>query len=152
MRDQLNCLLTVVSLYCDDNDDCVFTNYDVTGGWTIGSNIIDGGGVAAAASAGSSWPHQVMSWEYLDTISGEMESDPQLTVTGNMNGNILCLDNDIISTVEGAPGYPENLIVTEYSENLIVDGANLAGVYRRQGDSRVWKYGDFELSFNGKYL
>ena len=95
MRDQLNCLLTVVSLYCDDNDDCVFTNYDVTGGWTIGSNRIDGGGVAAAASAENSWPHQVISWEYLDTINGGWQYDPQLTVTGNININILCLNIDI---------------------------------------------------------
>ena len=76
-----------------------------------------------------------------------MESDPQLTVTGNININILCHNVDIISTVEGAPGYPENLIVKDKTG----DRANLAGVYRRQGDSRVWKYGDYELSFNGEY-
>ena len=61
--------------------------------------------------------------------------------------NILCLNIDIISTVEGAPEYPENLIL----KDLTGDRAKLAGVYRRQGDSRVWKYGDFELSFNGEY-
>ena len=57
------------------------------------------------------------------------------------------LNIHIISTVEGVPEYPENLIV----KDLTGDRANLAGVYRRQGDSRVWKYGDLELSFNGKY-
>ena len=145
MRALLNCLMTVVSLNCDDNDDCVFTNDNVTGIWTIGSNIFVGGAVAAAASAGNSWPHQVISWEYLDT-NGGWQSDPQLTVSGNININILCINIDI-STVEGAPGYPEKLIVKDKTG----DRANLAGVYRRQGDSRVWKYGDYELSFNGKY-
>ena len=61
--------------------------------------------------------------------------------------DILCLNINIISTVEGTPEYPENLIVKEQTG----DRANLAGVYGRQGDSRVWKYGDFELSFNGEY-
>ena len=51
MRDLLNCLMTVVGLYCDDDNDCVFTNYDVTGGWTIGNNIIDGGGLGTVAPA-----------------------------------------------------------------------------------------------------
>ena len=37
-------------------------------------------------------------------------------------------------------------------KDLTGDRANLAGVYRRQGEDRVWKYGDFELSFNGEYL
>ena len=68
-------------------------------------------------------------------------------MTGNININILCLNINIISTVEGAPEYPETLTV----EDLTGDRANLAGVYRREGDSRVWTYGDFELSFNGKY-
>ena len=56
--------------------------------------------------------------------------------------------NIIISAVEGPPpGYPENLTVQDQTG----DRANLAGVYMRQGDSPVWKYGDFQLSFNGKY-
>ena len=49
--------------------------------------------------------------------------------------------------VVGAPEYPENMTVKDQTG----DRANLAGVYRRQGDSRVWKYGDYELSFNGEY-
>ena len=115
----------------------------------IGDLVINVGGVATTARAGGLWPHQVsglLPWMYWDRISGEVEFDSQLTVTGNININILCLDSDI-STVEGAPEYPENLIVMD----LTGDRANLAGVYRRQGDSRVWKYGDYELSFNGEY-
>ena len=111
----------------------------------IGDRLTENGGVATAAPAGDLWPHQVMSWAYVD-ISGVLQYDPQLTVTGNININFLCLNIDI-STVEGAPRYPESLIVKDLTE----DRANLAGVYRRQGDSRVWKYGDYELSFNGKY-
>ena len=95
--------------------------------------------------AGGLWPHQVRSWKY--AVPGRWESDPLLTVTGNININILCLNINIISTVEGAPEYPENLTVKDKSG----DRANLAGVYKRQGDSKVWKYEDFELSFNGKY-
>ena len=87
--------MTVVGLYCDDDNDCVFTNYDVTGTWTIGNNIIDGGGVGTAAPAGDLWPHQVMPWEYLDRFN-ELQSDPLLTVTGNININILCLYINIL--------------------------------------------------------
>ena len=62
--------------------------------------------------------------------------------------NILCFNINIISTVAGAPPeYPVNITV----QDLTGDRANLAGVYRRHGDSRVWTYGDLELSFNGKY-
>ena len=49
--------------------------------------------------------------------------------------------------IEGAPGYPEKLTVKDQTG----DRANLVGVYRRQGDRKIWKYEDFELSFNGKY-
>ena len=151
MRALLNCFTTVVSLYFDDDDDdCVFANNDFTvRGWTIGELKL-GYGLGTAAPAGDLWPHQVISWEYWSGgILGiqEYRSDPQLTVIGNINCNILCLDIDI-SILEGAPpGYPENLIVKDQTG----DRANLAGVYRRQGDSRVWKYGDYELSFNGEY-
>ena len=50
---------------------------------------------------------------------------------------------------EGPPGigYPQRLVVKDDTGHR----ANLAGVYRRQGDSRTWKYGEYELSFNGKY-
>ena len=53
-----------------------------------------------------------------------------------------------ISTVEGAPEYPENITIKDKTG----ENSDLAGVYRRQGEDRVWKYGDFELSFNGEYL
>ena len=53
-----------------------------------------------------------------------------------------------ISTVEGAPEYPENINIKDKTG----ENSDLAGVYRRQGEDRVWKYGDFELSFNGEYL
>ena len=142
-----NCFMTMVSLYCDD-DDWVITDNDITAGyWLIGSDpATNSGGVGTVDPAGDQWPHQVRDWKYY-TTSGGWQSDPLLTVTGNININILCLNINIISTVEGHPGYPENLNVTD----LTGDRVNLAGVYRRQGDSRVWKYGDLELSFNGKY-
>ena len=131
----------MVSLFCEDDNDCVINNNDnADGHWTIGRQV---NGVRLADSAEGLWPHQVKSWEYW---SRGWQPDPQLTVTGNVNINILCLNIDI-STVEGAPGYPENLIV----KDLTGDKVNLAGVYRGQGDSRVWKYGDYELSIDGKY-
>ena len=52
-----------------------------------------------------------------------------------------------MNNVEGAPGYPDKLIV----KDMTGDRANLAGVYRRQGKSPVWKHRNYELSFNGKY-
>ena len=77
MRALLNCSLTVVSLYCDDDDDddCDFT----ARGWTIGDQDI-----WTAAPAGDLWPHKVRDWEYWNNTSGEVESDPKLTVTGNI--------------------------------------------------------------------
>ena len=112
----------------------------------IGPNpATNSGAVTTADPAGVQWPHQVKAWEYLN--DGEWVSDPLLTVTGNISINILCLNINIISTVEGPTEYPEKLTV----KDITGDRANLAGVYRRQGDSRVWKYGDLELSFNGKY-
>ena len=146
MRDLLFYILTVVSLYCDDDDYCVIviTTNDITvGGWTIGIPET----LRTAAPVGDLWPHQVRDWEYYNDTSKEWQFDPQLTVTGNINGHVFCLNIVITSTVEGAPGYPENLTVKDQT----ADRANLAGVYRKQGDSRVWKYEDFQLSFNGKY-
>merc|ERR1712062_930025 len=97
---------------------------DNAGGWKIGSDpATDRGGVATLRPAGDQWPHQVRDWKYA-TTSGEWVSDPLLTVT------------------EGHPGYPDKLNATD----LTGDRTNLAGVYRRQGNSRVWKYGDLELS------
>ena len=83
----------MVSLYCDDDDDCVITNNDTTGGYlTIGDPATDAGGVATVNPAGDLWPHQVRSWQY---AIQEWQSDPQLTVTGNVNIDILCLNIDI---------------------------------------------------------
>ena len=87
MKDQKKYSMTVVSLYCDDDDDCVITNNDITGGgWAIGDPATNAGGVRTAAPAGDLWPHQVRSWEY-HTTSGGWLSDPLLTVTGNNNIN-----------------------------------------------------------------
>ena len=93
MRALLNCLTTVVSLCCVDDDDCDFTNDDITvGKWVIRDDTVS---ESVASAAPAPLPHQVMSWEYLDITTGEWESDPQLTVTGNININILCLNIDI---------------------------------------------------------
>ena len=53
-----------------------------------------------------------------------------------------------ISTVEGRPEYPESLTIKDKTG----DSPQLEGVYRRQGDSLVWRYGDYEISYNGKYF
>ena len=111
----------------------------------IGDPASDNGGVASVDPAGDLWPHQVRSWKYSDGENDQ--SDPLLTVTGNININILCLNINIISTVEGVPEDPENLTVKDQTG----DRANLAGVYRRKGDSKVWRYQDFKLLFNGKF-
>ena len=119
------------------------TIHDITGGkWMIGDTATELGGVLSVDPAGDLWPHQVTSWKI---YSGGWQSDPQLTVTGIINIDILFLYIDIISTLEGRPEHPENITV----EDETGDRAHLAGVYIRQGDSRVWKYGDYELSFNG---
>ena len=78
----------MVSLYCDD-DDCVITDNDITGGrWVIGPDPAtdEEGDVGTAGPAGDQWPHQVRDWEYY--TSGKWQSDPLLTVTGNININI----------------------------------------------------------------
>ena len=102
MRDLINCFTTVVSVFCDDDDVCVITNNDITGGrWMIGDPATNFGGVETAATAGNLWPHQVRSWNYW---SEGWQSDPQLIVTGNINIDILYLNIDIISTVpRGTP-------------------------------------------------
>ena len=76
----------MVSLHCDDDDDCVINNNDITvGNWWIGPDPAtkESGGVYTAAPAGDLWPHQVRSWQYANAIL-EWQSDPQLTVTGNI--------------------------------------------------------------------
>ena len=52
-----------------------------------------------------------------------------------------------ISTVEGATEYPDEITIKDKTG----DRSSLAGVYRRQGEDRLWKYRDFQLSFNGEY-
>ena len=53
-----------------------------------------------------------------------------------------------ISNIEGAPEYPDEITILDVTG----DRSRLEGVYRRQGEERVWKYRDYELSFNGEYL
>ena len=36
-------------------------------------------------------------------------------------------------------------------KDLTGEKSELAGVYWRQGDSRLWKYGEYELRFDGEY-
>ena len=72
--------MTMVSLFCEDDNDCVINNNDnADGHWTIGRQV---NGVRLADSAEGLWPHQVKSWEYW---SRGWQPDPQLTVTGNIS-------------------------------------------------------------------
>ena len=77
----------MVSLYCDY---CTITNNDITGGrWKIGSDpATDRGDVMTEDPAGNLWPHQVSSWQYSNIIT-QFVTDPYLTVTGNININVL---------------------------------------------------------------
>ena len=117
----------------------------IAGYWVIGDPSTDTGGVESDDPAEDLLPHQVR-WSQVKGDGGWW-NDPQLTVIGNININILCLNIDITTTEGAPPGYPENLIVKDKTGYR----ANLTGVYRRHGDSRVWKYGDFEFSFNGDF-
>ena len=45
-------------------------------------------GVSTVDPAGDLWPHQVRAWEYA-VVGGGWGSDALLTVTGNININIL---------------------------------------------------------------
>ena len=58
---------------------------DITGGyWLIGADPeSNSAGVTSADPAGGLWPHQVRSWKYVS--GGKLQSDPQLTVTGNID-------------------------------------------------------------------
>merc|ERR1712113_110624 len=87
---------------------------------------IDAGGVSTVVSNTNLLPDQISEWKYW--ADGEWQTDPLLTVT------------------EGAPEYPENITIKDKTG----ENSDLEGVYRRQGGDRVWKYGDFELSFNGE--
>jgi len=84
------------------------------------------GGVDTVVTNTNLLPHQISEWEY--AVGGKWQTDPLLTVT------------------EGAPEYPEIITIKDKTG----ENSDLAGVYRRQGENRVWKYGDFELSFNGE--
>ena len=52
-----------------------------------------------------------------------------------------------MSVLEGLPEYPESLTIKDKTGKY----SELVGVYEKQGDSRVWKYGEFEFVFSGKY-
>ena len=83
-------LVTTMLLLC--NNDFIGP-YQIAGRgrWAIGDPASFSGDFSAAP-AGDLWPHQVMSWEYRDRFN-EFQSDPLVTVTGNIN--ILCIDIDI---------------------------------------------------------
>jgi len=103
--------------------------YDNTGHWLIGDDpASDAGGVSTAEGNLQTWPHQVKGWKYPDYDS-KFITDDQLTVT------------------EGRPEYPESLTIKDETG----DSPQLEGVYRRQGDSLMWKYVDYEISYNGKF-
>ena len=109
----------------------------------IGDPASNVGGVATVEYNLQTWPHQVTEWEYSDN---GWKTDDQLSVTGDINIMISMIIL-IISTVEGRPEYPESLTIKDETG----DSPHLEGVYRRQGDSLVWRYGDYEISYNGKY-
>ena len=137
------CFIVLVSLYCGE---CVGTDIDVTAGrWKIGPDpASNAGGVDTVEGSQTGWPQHITDWEYL--AGGKWHPDPNLSVTGNSYIEISVSILTIFS-VEGPPADPELVnILDETGQNSV-----LAGGYRRQGDSRVWRYGDFELSFNGRY-
>ena len=115
----------------------------IDGYWLIGDPASDAGGVASVEGNLQTWPHQVTRWQYHDN---GWKTDDQLTVTGDINIMISVIISTI-STVEGRPEYPESLTIKDETG----DSPQLEGVYRRQGDSLVWKYGDYEISYDGKY-
>ena len=84
-----NYFTTIVSLYCDDDDDFVITHNGIAGGyWLIGPDPeSNSGGVASADPAGDLLPHQVRSWKYVS--GGNLLSDDQLTVAQSFQGNVL---------------------------------------------------------------
>ena len=61
------------------------TNIDMTGGrWAIGPDpATDAGGVSTAVSNTNLLPHQISEWEYA-IGGGKWQTDPLLTVTGNI--------------------------------------------------------------------
>ena len=142
--DLTKCFTEIVSLYCGG---CVGTDIDVTGGaWMIGPDPeSDTGYVKTVEGSQTALPQDVPDWEYWN--GDKWQPDPTLTVTGNSNIETSVSILTIFSVEGPPPPYPELVnIKDETGEN-----SERAGVYRRQGDSRVWRYGDFELSFDGKY-
>ena len=53
-----------------------------------------------------------------------------------------------MSVLEGLPEYPESLSMKDKTGNY----SELVGVYEKQGDSLIWKYGEFEFKYTGKYI
>ena len=105
----------------------------------------DTGYVKTVEGSQTALPQDVPDWEYWN--GDKWQPDPTLTVTGNSNLETSVSILTIFSVEGPPPPYPELVnIKDETGEN-----SERAGVYRRQGDSRVWRYGDFELSFDGKY-
>ena len=115
---------------------------DITAGrWMISSKYTRGRpkGVSTTEYAEDLWPNKVKYWKVW--TGDEWQYDPDLTVTGNFNINILFLNFNGISTEDAPPPeYPEILTVKDKTG----DRANLTGNYWRPGDSLVWKY-------DGKY-
>ena len=81
--------MIVVSIYCDDDDYVITDNCITDGYWGIGDPATDIGDVITSVPAGDLWPHQVVSWIYW--TGDKWQSDPQLTVTGNIGYNIFVL-------------------------------------------------------------
>ena len=111
----------------------------------IGDPASNSGVVGTVEGNLQTWPHQVTEWEYYS--GGKWYNDSLLSVTGDINIVISVLILTISSVETPPPEYPESLTIKDKTG----DSPQLEGVYRRQNDSLVWKYGDYELSFNGKY-
>ena len=88
MMELRNCF-TMVSIFCDD-DDCVITVNDITGGWWMMGPDLATGGVETVSPARGLWPHNIRDWKYLLSggnkkywSKGDYQTDILLTVTGN---------------------------------------------------------------------
>ena len=124
--------------------------------WAIGTDpATKMGDVLTAVSNTSLLPHQISEWKYWDDDDDEWSIDLNLTVTGNIcNGIEISVLILTISTVEGAPEYPENIYIVDKTGET----GRLAGVYRRKeswGKDRVWKNSEYDellLSDKCEYL
>ena len=65
--------------------------------WAIGTDpVTDAGGwVSTKDPVEDLWPNNIISWRYIS--EGKWQSDPLLTVTGNLQINILSLNNYFIN-------------------------------------------------------